>query len=86
MTGVFPVLLVCPVTKQHLVPLGKKASKPLYAALAAQMLATLDGQKITAQESDIQFLATENAQHVYSVIDSTPVLIESKQIDLRSIE
>lgn len=79
-------LLVCPVTKQHLFPLDHDKTEFLLNALSEGGLHHMDGSKLQAKSNTIQFLMTENRQHVYSLIDGVPILIESKQIDLSQLK
>ncbi len=78
-------LLVCPVTKQHLLPLDADKSKLLLDAMSDQALYHIDGTKLQVDPDSLRFLITENRHHVYSVIDDIPVLLESKQLDLSQL-
>ena len=76
-------LLVCPLTKQHLFLLDSEKAKIIEAVLKKGELRYIDGTKLTADSEQVQFLITENAHHLYSMIDGVPILLESKQIDMQ---
>ena len=80
MSGNLLSLLVCPITKQHLLPLGERKTQVLLEALSDGLLHYVDGTPVIAKADQIQFLITENQHHIYSVIDTVPVLLESRQI------
>lgn len=80
MPGNLLSLLVCPLTKQHLLPLGEHKTRLLQEALSDSLLHYVDGTPVIAKADQIQFLITENQHHIYSVIDKVPVLLESRQI------
>lgn len=73
-------LLVCPITKQDLLPLSAKKETVFLAHRRKDKLRYIDGQKVTAPVESLRFLCTESQQVIYSVIDDMPVLIETKQI------
>jgi len=76
-------LLVCPLTKQNLFLLSDEKAKLIEAVLEKGELRYIDGTKLTAEDPGrVQFLITENAHHLYSMIDGIPILLESKQIDM----
>ena len=79
-------LLVCPVTKQNLFPLDRAKTEFLHNALLEKSLFHVDGSELQADVDNLQFLMTENRHHVYSIVDEIPILIESKQIDLRQLQ
>jgi uncharacterized protein YbaR (Trm112 family) len=79
-------LLVCPLSKQNLFLLSDKKADLLQTALSKGELHYLDGTPLLAGRTSIQFLITENAHHLYSVIDGIPVLLESKQIDMQGLQ
>ena len=81
---VFP-LLVCPLTKQRLLPLDGKRLGVVTEALARGELRYADGTVLPADGERIGFLITENAHHLYTVIDKVPVLLESRQVDIQSL-
>lgn len=80
MSSILLSLLVCPITKQHLLPLGADKTRVLKEALSDGLLYHIDGTPVTTKADQIQFLITENQHHIYSVIDTVPVLLESRQI------
>jgi len=73
-------LLVCPITRQHLLPLSPDKTAQLIIVLEQQRLYYIDGSQVSASAEQIQFLITENQHHLYSVIQGVPILLESKQI------
>lgn len=75
-------LLVCPLTKQNLFLLDSEKAKIIETVLVTGELRYVDGTKLITDSDRVQFLITENAHHLYSVIDGVPVLLESKQIDM----
>jgi uncharacterized protein YbaR (Trm112 family) len=79
-------LLVCPLTKQNLFLLKGEKAKLLTAALDKGELRYVDGTKLSSELDDVQFLITENAHHLYSMIDGIPVLLEFRQIDMQSLQ
>jgi len=79
-------LLVCPLTKQNLFLLKGEKAKLLTAALDKGELRYIDGTKLSAELDDVKFLITKNAHHLYSMIDGIPVLLESRQIDMQSLQ
>ena len=81
MSGNFLSLLVCPITKQHLLPLSEQKTRVLQKAISDGLLHYIDGTPVVAEADQIQFLITQNQHHIYSVIDAVPVLLESRQID-----
>jgi uncharacterized protein YbaR (Trm112 family) len=76
-------LLVCPNTKQHLFLLQGEKAEVIESALRRGELRYIDGTKLSIEPGRVKFLITENAHHLYSMIDGVPVLLESKQIDMR---
>ena len=104
MTDAILSLLVCPLTKQHLLPPSSRLAEALQIALDDQSLVYLDGTQVTFPESyrrvdkqrtstdatpaaienskELQFLVSENQQHIYSVIKGVPLLLEAKQVIL----
>jgi len=79
-------LLVCPVSKQNLFLLSGQKKERLHTALSNGALRYLDGTVLPQELERIQFLITENAQHLYSMLDDVPILLESKQIDMQGLE
>ncbi|MCP4008113.1 MAG: terminase small subunit [Proteobacteria bacterium] len=79
-------LLVCPLTKQDLFLLKGEKAKLLTAALDNGELRYIDGTKLSSELDDVQFLITKNAHHLYSMISGIPVLLESRQIDMQSLQ
>ena len=79
-------LLVCPITKQNLFLLKGEKAKLLSAALEKGELRYMDGSNLSPQLGQVQFLITENDHHLYSIIDGIPVLLESRQIDMQSLQ
>lgn len=79
-------LLVCPFTRQNLYLLDDEKARPLLASLARGELRYVDGTLLVAEDGKVEFLITENAHHLYSIIDGVPVLLESKQIDLQTVK
>ncbi len=73
-------LLVCPITKQHLLPLSEDKTALLHQALLKGELYYIDGSKLDVKPEQIRFLITENQHHLYSIVHSVPVLLEQKQI------
>lgn len=82
---VFP-LLVCPLTKQRLLPVTGNQAQALKSALEDRQLRYLDGTPLTAEGSRVSFLITENERHLYTVIDDVPVLLESRQVDIEAVD
>lgn len=85
MSSAIQSLLVCPLTKQDLFPLDQGKTEFLFNALRDAELYHVDGSKLVHAVANLQFLVTENKQHVYSVIDGVPILLEAKQIDLSQL-
>ncbi len=79
-------LLVCPLTKQDLFLLKGEKAELLTAALDNGELRYIDGTKLSSELDDVQFLITKNAHHLYSMIGGIPVLLESRQIDMQSLQ
>ena len=76
-------LLVCPLTKQHLLPPSPSLTEALRLALDEQGLCYLDGSSVARLDGEaLKFLVSENQQHIYSVIEGVPLLLESKQVVL----
>jgi len=75
-------LLVCPLTKQSLFLLSGEKEQIINTALEKGELRYVDGTRVPIESGPVRFLITENAHHLYSVIDGIPVLLESKQIDM----
>ncbi len=70
-------LLVCPISKQHLLPVADTRLQSLLQQAAAQgQLFYADGEVVQST----QFLVTQNKTTVYSVVDGMPWLMESKQV------
>lgn len=81
MSGNLLSLLVCPITKQHLLPLGEHKTRILQKAISDGLLHYIDGSPVDEKPNQVQFLITENQHHIYCVIASVPVLLESRQIE-----
>ena len=79
-------VLVCPLTKQHLLPLDSKRSRLVEAALKKGELRYIDGTPLAQGSHTLEFLISENAHHLYSVIDGVPHLLEERQVDLHSLQ
>ncbi len=75
-------LLVCPLTKQNLFLLSGEREQVIATALGKGELRYVDGTRVPVQSGSVRFLITENAHHLYSIIDGIPILLESKQIDM----
>jgi uncharacterized protein YbaR (Trm112 family) len=86
MTSSILPLLVCPLTKQNLFLLKGEKAKLLEAALLRGELHYVDGSVLSLEKERVQFLITENSRHLYSVIDGTPLLLESKQVDMQDLQ
>ncbi len=80
MSGNLLSLLVCPITKQHLLPLGADKTRVLKKAMSDGVLHYADGTPVKEKPDEIQFLITQNQHHIYCIINSVPVLLESRQI------
>ncbi len=70
-------MLVCPITKQDLLPANGKLKKLLNDALQEAQLIYADGRTVPKQAA---FWVTKNKTTVYSVVDSVPILLETKQV------
>ena len=79
-------LLVCPLTKQQLLPLDSKRARMVEAALNRGELRYVDGTTLKPGGHRLEFLISENAHHLYSVIDGVACLFEDRQIDLHSLQ
>lgn len=86
MTNSILPLLVCPLTKQNLFLLKGEKAKLLEATLLRGGLHYVDGTVLSLEKERVQFLITENSRHLYSVIDGTPLLLESKQVDMQDLQ
>lgn len=82
--AVFP-LLVCPVTKQRLLPVTGKRAELLDSALEKGELRYVDGTSMEITPERVVFLITENTHHLYTVVDDVPLMLESRQVDIRSL-
>ena len=82
---IFP-LLVCPLTKQRLLPVSGRWLEQLNDALKKGELHYVDGTPLAGDTERISFLITENANHLYTVVDGVPVLLETWQVDLRFLD
>jgi uncharacterized protein YbaR (Trm112 family) len=83
MTDTILSLLVCPLTKQHLLPPSPRLAEVLQTALDEQSLSYLDGAPVSKPDGvALRFLVSENQRHIYSVIGGVPVLLEAKQVIL----
>lgn len=81
MTDTILPLLVCPLTKQHLLPPSTRLAEALQTALDEQSLVYLDGTQVLMQDGDaLRFLVSENQQHIYSVVAGIPILLEARQL------
>jgi uncharacterized protein YbaR (Trm112 family) len=78
-------LLVCPLTKQDLFLLKGDKAEQMQMALSRGELHYIDGTKIPGAGGQVRFLISKNAHQLYSVIDGVPVLLESKQVDTRTL-
>ena len=81
----FP-LLVCPLTKQRLLPVTGRRAKVLESALEKGELRYIDGSPLGGDAQRISFLVSENAHHLYTIVDEVPVLLESRQVDIQSLD
>ena len=79
-------LLVCPLTKQRLLPVGGRRLELLTAALEKGDLRYVDGSPLTSDAGRIAFLITDNGRHLYTVVDDVPVMLESRQVDIQSLD
>ncbi len=77
-------LLVCPVTKQNLLPLSVEKTALLLKAMKQGRLRYFDGEAVLLNKEALAFLVSENQQHIYSVIAEVPILLEAKQIELEN--
>ena len=82
---VFP-LLVCPLSKQRLLPVSGRRLERLYALLKTGALHYVDGTPLAGDSERIGFLITENARHLYIVIDDVPVMLENRQVDISALQ
>jgi uncharacterized protein YbaR (Trm112 family) len=71
-------LLVCPITKQHLLPVNRRLKEILDAAMHDDVLQYADGESVVGE--GLTFLVTQNGTTVYSVIGGVPILLELKQV------
>jgi len=76
-------LLVCPLTKQNLFLLSGERAQIIDAVLEKGELHYIDGTSVPVDSGPVRFLITENTRYLYSMIDGVPILLESKQIDMR---
>ena len=82
--SVFP-LLVCPLTKQRLLPVKGEKAEMLELALKKGELRYVDGTVLDVTPERLTFLITENAHHLYTTIDDVPLMLESRQVDIQSL-
>ena len=74
-------LLVCPISKQHLLP----ASEALTQKLLDQEQAAIQPDESANKLGSIAFLITANKRWAYPVIDGVPYLIENRRIRLEGV-
>ncbi len=78
-------LLVCPITKQNLLPLSVEKTALLLKAMKQGRLSYFDGEQVSFNKEALAFLVSENQQHIYSVVAEVPILLEAKKIELTDV-